>query len=531
MIEELSSGTPPRILLVHQNAGGCGLLRETLGRAGFELLDTPEGKTCGQVAAEDQPDLIVLDAVQAGVDTNGTCRQLKENPDTRDIPVIFISTGDQPQRALAGFQAGGVDFITIPLPAEELLMRIITHVRIHRLARELRLKNSLLEAEIGRRREVEAALQKADAELSIISEREAKRWGLAGFVGRSEAFQEIVGDIRRLQKFAATSVLITGESGTGKELIARAIHYGSEFVRGPFVPVNCGAIPPEIAESAIFGHCKGSFSGATADHKGYFEQAHRGTLFLDEIGDMPMGLQVKLLRVLEDGQLVPVGSTAPRQVNVRLLAGTNADLEAATALGRFRDDLYFRIARFTIQVPPLRDRKDDIPMLVAHFLRVFSAEMGVAHPAVHPSTLAALQAYDYPGNIRELKNLVERALIDSDGAVIQPRHLHFTRRSHAEDPAPAGAPSAGPGGRTPLAAAVRDLEARRDEIEHILTYVRERGSINNSECRQILSVDLQHACYLLRKALRAGLLVSQGTGRWTRYFVAGPTPAPSAVGE
>lgn len=158
-------------------------------------------------------------------------------------------------------------------------------------------------------------------------------------------------------------------------------------------------------------------------------------------------------------------------------------------------------------------------MLVAHFLRSFSAEMGVAHPAVNPATLAAMQAYDYPGNIRELKNLVERALIDSDGAVIQPEHLHFTRRSHPEIRTPDPVSSAGPGVPTSMTAAL-DTDARRDEVEVILAFVRERGSINNSQCRQILSADLQHACYLLRKALRAGLLVSNGTGRWTRYFLA-----------
>ncbi len=511
----------PRIILVHENPAVRQELLQILGRAGFEVVTATDCGACLKAADEKKADLVLLDAAHAGEDGCGTCRQLKANSETQDIPVIFVSTFDQPRRVLDGFEAGGVDYITMPFQTEEMLMRVNTHVRLHRLARQLRLKNSLLEAEIGRRREAEAALQRADAELSVISEREAKRWGLAGFIGRSTAFQEIVTDIRRLQKFPSTSVLITGESGTGKELIARAIHYGSDLARGPFIPVNCGAIPPEIAESAIFGHCKGSFSGAIADHKGYFEQANQGTLFLDEIGDMPMALQVKLLRVLEDGQLVPLGSTTPRHVHVRLLAGTNANLESAAAAGRFRDDLFFRIARFTIHVPPLRERKEDIPMLVAHFLRVFSAEMGVAHPAVHPSTLAALQAYDYPGNIRELKNLVERALIDSDGAVIQPEHLHFARRSGhaARDPASSLHRSNGTS-NSPSAEG-------RDEIETVLGHVREHGSINNTECRMLLEVDLQHACYLLRKAMKAGQLASSGSGRWTRYFLPGQNRSSS----
>jgi DNA-binding NtrC family response regulator len=201
-----------------------------------------------------------------------------------------------------------------------------------------------------------------------------------------------------------------------------------------------------------------------------------------------------------------------------LLAGTNADLEAAVGSGRFREDLYFRLARFTIHVPPLRDRKEDIPMLMAYFLRLFSAEMGVAHPAVDPATLAALQAHDYPGNIRELKNLVERALIESDGAVIQPEHLHFTRRPHPSGKPPADSPPAGHDAH-PAGHDAPGPDREEDELGRVVAYVREHGSINNSQCRQVLTVGLQHACYLLRKAHHAGLLLKKGTGRWTNYLL------------
>ncbi len=526
-VGDLPGDPAVRILLLRRAAVAAeDAILPTLAAAGYKVAEARHQEAPGLLNTLPRPDLIVLDVVQPEDDACRICRELKADERTRDVPVIFVSLSDRPCRVLDGFDAGGVDFITRPFVPDEMLVRVATHVRLYRLAQELRRKNAQLENEMGRRREAEAALLKADAELSIISEREARRWGLAAFVGRSPAFQTIVTDIRRLQKFPATSVLITGESGTGKELIARAIHYGSDLARGPFVPVNCGAIPAEIAESAIFGHVKGAFSGATGDHKGYFEQAHGGTLFLDEIGEMSLTLQVKLLRVLEDHQLVPVGGTTSRTVEARLIAGTNADLEASVGSGRFREDLYFRLARFTIQVPPLRDRRDDIPMLVAHFLRVFSAEMGVAHPAIHPATLEALQAYDYPGNIRELKNLVERALIESGGAVIGPEHLHFTRRATGRGTGPRQYASPPDSAETHRRSGEPD---DGNDVDRILAFVREHGSIDNSRARRLLEVGLQRACYLLRKAYQAGLLEKTGTGRWTAYRLSSTSAPPKGT--
>jgi DNA-binding NtrC family response regulator len=437
-----------------------------------------------------------------------TCRRLKERPETQHIPVIFITARDEPQSILQGFQAGGLDYVTKPFQTEEVLVRVATHLKIHLLAIELRRKNAQLQAEIEQRRKVEAALQTADAQISFFSERDAQRWGLAGFVGQSQTIAAIVRDIRRLQSFPATSVMITGESGTGKELIARAIHYGSSLSRGPFIPVNCSAVPSELAESSFFGHKKGAFSGATADYAGYFEQAHGGTLFLDEVGDMPLGLQAKLLRVLEDGVIVPVGATQSKKTEVRVLAATNADLQADVAEGRFRSDLFFRLARFTIDVPPLRARPEDIPPLAEHFLRLFAAEMGVARSMLTPEATAALKRHPFPGNVRELKNLVERALIESGGGDITPAHLRFVSFQSA------GAP---PAPSVPAAPPSQDSALGGPQIDQIIAYVREQGSINNAQCRELLAVGLQHACYLLRKAHAAGLLQRTGSGRWTRY--------------
>jgi len=209
------------------------------------------------------------------------------------------------------------------------------------------------------------------------------------------------------------------------------------------------AIPGELAESMLFGHVKGAFTGATADRKGYFELAHGGTIFLDEIGDMPVSLQVKLLRVLEDGCVTPVGSAEAKQVDVRVIAATNADLASRIAAGTFRQDLYFRLARYPLTTPPLRERLEDLPMLIAHFLSKFAAEMGMKPPGFSPRAREALQRHDFPGNVRELKNIIERALIESDGEMIEPRHLHLLQRAERDAP-----PSSAPLERGKIAAAL-----------------------------------------------------------------------------
>ena len=222
-------------------------------------------------------------------------------------------------------------------------------------------------------------------------------------------------EIQRLHPFPNTSVLIAGESGTGKELVARAIHFSSARAKAPFVPVNCVAIPSELAESILFGHVKGAFTGAMADRKGCFELADGGTLFLDEIGDMPIALQVKLLRVLETHEFIKVGDTRPTKVDVRIIAATNRDLQQEVNEGRFRDDLFYRLNVFTISLPPLRERKKDIPLIAAYYLRIFSAKGSKRIDGMSRDFLALLQQHEWKGNIRELKNVIERATILSDG--------------------------------------------------------------------------------------------------------------------
>ncbi|MEA3210043.1 MAG: hypothetical protein QOE70_3100 [Chthoniobacter sp.] len=414
-----------RILIVDDTPANIRLLTEALEPRGYEILTAAAGDAALKIAARGQPDLILLDVMMPGRDGFEVCRALKADAALREIPVLFITAKQETESVLRGFRAGAVDYILKPFQAEEVVSRVETHLKLSRLTRELVQRNTELEAEIARRREAEQAREAANERLSTLSAREAQRWGLDGFVGQSGLMRKILEDIARLQNFGRTTVLITGESGTGKELVARAIHHRSPRAGAPFVTVNCVAVPGELAESMFFGHVKGSFTGAIADRKGYFELADGGTLFLDEIGDMPPALQAKLLRVLEDGEVTPVGATQPRRVDVRVLAATNADLQVKIAAGEFRQDLFFRLARYTVETPPLRERREDIALLAAHFLGFFAGEMGLPPPALSAGAVALLEEYAFPGNVRELKNVMERALILSGGEPIQREHLQL----------------------------------------------------------------------------------------------------------
>ena len=288
-------------------------------------------------------------------------------------------------------------------------------------------KNQELEESIDQRRVLQG-------QLSQLSEREAQRWGLEDFVDQSPTMQRIFAQIRTLQTQAGTRVLIAGERGTGKELVARAIHFDDSREEGAFVGVACPTFPREVASSLeqrtqalsrLLGHARGAFAGADADQDGYVQQAHRGTLFLDEIGAIPLPLQSHLLRLLTQGEVRRLGSATSQQVDVRVLAATSMDLPAQVKTGAFHQGFYDFLTQMTVEVPPLRQRPEDIPLLAQHFVRFFMQEMGRQAPALHPEALEQLQAYSFPGNVRELKNIVERALIESDGAEVQPQHLHL----------------------------------------------------------------------------------------------------------
>ena len=322
-----------------------------------------------------------------------------------------------------------MDYICKPFEPDEALIRVKTHLTNARLTKALRWKNTELEQEIERREHAEDALRTADEHLSIISEQETKRWAVE-LNTQSEIMVPVIEDIRLLQQNSTTSVLITGESGTGKEVIARAIHSGGPRKDKPFVDVNCTSISKTLAESELFGHVRGAFTGADKDKTGYFDRANGGTLFLDEIGDMPLEMQPKLLRVLAEGSFTPVGGV-DTPVDVRILCATNVNLDEKIASGEFRKDLFYRLAVFLVSLPPLRDRMEDIPLLVRHFLDYFADDMRRENPKLGEEALTVLKSYHFPGNIRELKNIIERALIKSGSATIQPEHLHVSFESDA----------------------------------------------------------------------------------------------------
>lgn len=420
-----------RILIVDDVPANLDVLCESLELGGYQVQVVPSGERALTVAAASTPDLILLDVVMPGLNGYEVCRKLKQDEATVDIPVVFLTARDETEDVSEGFQAGGVDYIAKPFRAEEVLVRVENHLTRAQLARELAEKNDALEqaneelkAEMDRRQRLTRERNRLADRVAEMAQREAERWGVEGFVGQSRSLRKILEDVERLQVSTA-SVLVTGESGTGKELIARAIHARSARAQGPFLPVNCASIPRELAESLLFGHVKGAFTGADKDQTGYFELADGGTLFLDEVGDMPAELQTKLLRVLEDNEVMPLGAREGKSVDVRIVAATNADLHELIAAGGFREDLYYRLARFTVEVPPLRDRREDVPLLVQHFSVLFGHEMGMEPPSWTDEAMAVLGVYLFPGNIRELKNIVERALIESGGEKIEPEHLHL----------------------------------------------------------------------------------------------------------
>lgn len=418
-----------KVLVVDDVAANLDLLINALEPEGYVMLAAPSGEVALEVAHKANPEVVLLDVSMPGLNGFETCQRLKADNRTANIPVIFITAHDEMKSMVEGFRAGGIDYITKPFKPEEVQARVRTHLRVGRLFSALTRRNDELREEIERRKTAEAALDTREQQLSLISKREVERWGIEGLLSHSPMMERVFEEVRRLQAHGNASVLVYGESGTGKELVARALHSGSARKNSPFLAVNCSAVPEHLAESSFFGHVKGAFSGATQDQKGYFELAHDGTLFLDEVGEMPLQLQAKLLRVLEDGKVMPVGGGREKTVNVRVVAATNRDLRVRIQEGHFRQDLFFRLARFTVTVPPLRERVEDIPLLADHFLRIFAIEMGRGKVHFTPEAKELLSKQNYPGNVRELKNVVERGLLNSQGQRILPENLTFDRIS------------------------------------------------------------------------------------------------------
>jgi DNA-binding NtrC family response regulator len=374
-----------------------------LKKQGFNVSSAESGEKALELFRQESFDLVLTDqkmANMSGLDLLQAVHAI--NPET---PVILITAFGTIETAVAALKQGAIDFLTKPLNLDELLYRIRQVSDRYRI--------------IAENRELREALQ--------------SRHRIEGIIGESGRMLEVLSMVRRVAPSEAT-VLIRGESGTGKELIAKAIHFASPRASGPLVKVNCAALPETLLESELFGHEKGAFTGAVTSRQGRFELANGGTLFLDEIGDLPLHLQAKLLRVLQEREYEKVGSSRPVKVNVRILAASHRPLEALIKAGQLREDLYYRLNVVTIFIPPLRERRSDLSLLIDHFLRHFAEKNGKTIQGLTHEARDILLRYDYPGNVRELENLIERAVVLARDDVIGSGDLPLTvEETGAED--------------------------------------------------------------------------------------------------
>jgi two-component system nitrogen regulation response regulator NtrX len=381
----------PTILIVDDEPGVRTALSGVLRDEDYSVEAVPSGEACLDRVTRGGVDLILLDVWLPGIDGLATLARLRERQ--VDAQVVLISGHGNIESAVRAIKMGAFDFVEKPLSLEKTVLVVRNALRQQRLEAE----NRALRARVDRHHTM---------------------------VGESYAMRQL----REQVAMAAPTngrVLIYGENGTGKELVARTIHALSRRRIGPFVEVNCAAIPEELIESELFGHVRGAFTGAVADRRGKFEGADGGTIFLDEIGDMSLKTQAKVLRVLQEQTMEPVGGTTRIKVDARVLAATNKDLQAEIRAGRFRDDLYFRLNVIPIFVPPLRERQEDIPRLADHFMAEFAREYGRRVKGFEPGAVSAIQQYGWPGNVRELRNVIERLMIMVPGDVISPSDLSF----------------------------------------------------------------------------------------------------------
>ncbi|HEY6000404.1 MAG TPA: sigma-54 dependent transcriptional regulator [bacterium] len=383
---------PARILVVDDEEVVCRAVARILDGKGHQIETVTNGVEGLRRVEATAYDLVILDIMMPEVSGLDILQRVKESqPDT---DVIMITGLSQIETAVQSMKLGAFDYIPKPFTPEELSISVERSLERRRLLRE----NTLLRAEAG------------------------SKYRFENIIGSSPQMQNVY---RLIAKCAPTNstVFISGESGTGKELIARAIHYNSLRKDRPFVPVDCGSLSETLLESELFGHVKGAFTGAVANKQGLFKVADGGTLFLDEIGNISLATQAKLLRVLQEHEFKPVGDTRSQPSNIRLITATNLDLKALVGHGKFREDLLYRINVFPIVLPPLRDRREDIPALAYHFLKTFSDELGKRVREISPEALNLLLNHDWPGNIRELENTIHRAVILTNDHVISQAHL------------------------------------------------------------------------------------------------------------
>src|SRR6187455_166813 len=449
----------PTILIVDDEPGVRTALTGVLRDEGYEVESVSSGEACLERVTRGAVDLIVLDVWLPGMDGLATLARLRERQ--VESQVVIISGHGNVESAVRAIKMGAFDFVEKPLSLEKTVLVVRNALR----QRNLEAENLALRA-------------KVDAQHQMIGESYA------------------MAKLREQVAMAAPTngrVLIYGENGTGKELVARNIHQMSRRRTGPFIEVNCAAIPEELIESELFGHVRGAFTGAVADRRGKFELAHGGTIFLDEIGDMTLKTQAKVLRVLQEQVMEPVGGSTRIRVDARVLAATNKDLPVEIRAGRFREDLYFRLNVVPIFVPALRDRQEDIPLLADHFMAMLAREYGRRPKVFEPDAVAALQRYPWPGNVRELRNLVERLMIMVPGDRVSSRDLTFLEQGLVATPH-----------STAAVAPTAPLHDARDEFEkqYILRALAAQQG-NMSRTAEVLGVERSN---LYRKMRAFGIM-------------------------
>ncbi len=386
------------VLIVDDEKNYLLILETLLAKEGLQVLTAGSGLEALAELRENEADLVLTDMKMPGLDGLELLSAIKQQD--ADLPVLVMTAYGTVDKAVEAMKRGAFDYLTKPFENNRLLLTVNKALKLSRLVRQ----NRLLQSQV------------------------AQRYGMDNVVGNSKEMKEVYKLVEKVAPAKAT-VLITGESGTGKELIARAIHHHSDRAKSPFITVNCAALTETLLESELFGHEKGAFTGAAAARKGRFELAHGGTLFLDEIGHTSPALQVKLLRVIQERAFERVGGTRTLSVDVRLLTASNKDLLAEVEEGRFQQDLYYRLNVVHIELPPLRERSDDIPLLATHFLEKYGRELSRKGLTFETDVLASLTGYSWPGNVRELENVIERAVVLASSSEIKLSDLPSELRS------------------------------------------------------------------------------------------------------
>ena len=451
--------TTYRILIVDDEANVCRMLTTAFSLQGHETHSACDGEAGLTLFNETQPDVVLMDIrmpIMDGIEALKRMRTCQPR-----IPVILMTAYAEVETAVEALRSGAFDYVIKPFDLDELNLVIQRALQLQAMKQEIRNLHKAL----------------------------STSWQWGHILTNSPLMMDICKDTAKIA-LSQASVLVSGESGTGKELIARAIHYNSKRANGPFIKVNCAALPESLLESELFGHEKGAFTGAQTLRQGLFERAHQGTLLLDEIGEMPLGLQAKLLRILQEREFERIGGHQTIRVDIRIIAATNRSLQTMVKAGTFREDLFYRLNVIHLQLPPLRERREDIALLANHFLQKFSSENQRDIIEIDPTAMSILSAWSWPGNIRELSNVIERAVVMNTGAVIFADDLPDQFRS----------PVSATTEVKPTQTGERSLkeEIKREE-KRIIVEVLEQQDVNRTRTALMLGISRRALMYKLQE--------------------------------